>query len=78
MMLTTYICYHSKELRCCGQCLIIENEDFVKRIAVYSYFSNDYQHLYEFDVTWIVQDIRHKLEKFNFFNKFVILGFLHK
>ena len=33
---------------------------------------------YEFGVTWIVQDIRRKFGKFNFFIKFVILSFLHQ
>ena len=48
---------------------------FCQEVAVYS---NDNQHLYEFDVTWIVQDIRHKLGRFNFFIKFVILNFLQQ
>ncbi|GJT64474.1 hypothetical protein Tco_1015954 [Tanacetum coccineum] len=31
MVLKAHICYHFKELRCCAQCLI-EDEDFVKRL----------------------------------------------
>ncbi|GJR70199.1 hypothetical protein Tco_0016264 [Tanacetum coccineum] len=31
-MLNAHICYHFKELRCCAQCLI-EDEDFVKRLG---------------------------------------------
>ncbi|GKD69775.1 hypothetical protein Tco_1323865, partial [Tanacetum coccineum] len=31
-VLNAHIRYHLKELRYCAQCLIIENEDFVKRL----------------------------------------------
>ncbi|GJZ75458.1 hypothetical protein Tco_0639923 [Tanacetum coccineum] len=61
----------SVELRYCAQCLIIENEDFVKEIAVCLYIRS------MSSTSWIVQDIRHKLGRFNFFIKFVILYFLH-
>ncbi|GJW32786.1 hypothetical protein Tco_0052818 [Tanacetum coccineum] len=62
----------SQELRYCAQCLIIENEDFVKEIAVCLYIRS------MSSTSWIVQDIRHKLGRFNFFIKFVILYFLHQ
>ncbi|GJR07808.1 hypothetical protein Tco_0790460 [Tanacetum coccineum] len=32
-VLNAHIRYHLKELRYCAQCLIIENEDFVKRLC---------------------------------------------
>ncbi|GJR19703.1 putative reverse transcriptase domain-containing protein [Tanacetum coccineum] len=41
-----------KELRYCAQCLIIENEDFVKEIAVCLYIRS------MSSTSWIVQDIR--------------------
>ncbi|GJX39207.1 putative ribonuclease H-like domain-containing protein [Tanacetum coccineum] len=50
-----------------AQCLI-EDEDFVKRLR--STYTLCIQ--YEFGVTWIVQDIRHKFGLFYFYIKFVI------
>ncbi|GJY80334.1 cytochrome P450 82C4-like protein [Tanacetum coccineum] len=58
-------------LRCSTQCLI-EDEDFVKRLR------STHNQQYEFGVTWIVQDIRHKFGLFYFYIKFVILSFLHQ
>ncbi|GJT40852.1 hypothetical protein Tco_0940717 [Tanacetum coccineum] len=55
-------------LRCSAQCLI-EDEDFFKRLR-----STLVQGIaYEFGVTWIVHDIRHKFGLFYFSIKFVIL-----
>ncbi|GKC43277.1 hypothetical protein Tco_1060999 [Tanacetum coccineum] len=60
--------FEAVELRCSAQCLI-EDEDFVKRLR-----STLVQGIaYEFGVTWIVQDIRHKFGLFYFSIKFVIL-----
>ncbi|GKD32557.1 hypothetical protein Tco_1248066 [Tanacetum coccineum] len=42
---------------------LIKDEDFVKRLrSTYTFWSQ-----YEFGVTWIVQDIRHKFGRFYFF-----------
>ncbi|GJZ23333.1 hypothetical protein Tco_0560792 [Tanacetum coccineum] len=64
--------YGDEDLTNLAKCLIIENEDFVKEITVCLYIRS------MSSTSWIVQDIRHKLGRFNFFIKFVILYFLHQ
>ncbi|GJX21549.1 hypothetical protein Tco_0225994 [Tanacetum coccineum] len=55
--------YGDEDLTNLAKCLIIENEDFVKEIAVCLYIRS------MSSTSWIVQDIRHKLGRFNFFIK---------
>ena len=64
--------YHLKELRYCAQCLT-EDEDFVKGLRS-TYISS----LYKFEVTWLVQGIRHKVGFFYFSIKLVMISFLQQ
>ncbi|GJZ70342.1 hypothetical protein Tco_0633892 [Tanacetum coccineum] len=59
--------YGDEDLTNLAKCLIIENEDFVKEIAVCLYIRS------MSSTSWIVQDIRHKLGRFNFFIKILIV-----
>ncbi|GJS56025.1 putative nucleotidyltransferase, ribonuclease H [Tanacetum coccineum] len=64
--------YGDEDLTNLAKCLIIKNEDFVKEIAVCLYIRS------MSSTSWMVQDIRHKLGRFNFFIKIIILYFLHQ